>query len=308
MVMGGESLQQHTELSSRRFVQQIIEYGTKERIPKGELCINDDVVCLVTGCDKPGFDERLAFVCSLGLDIITLGPCYPFGLDRLPSMADYEWPDLKRWVRETSLFTFAVLDGAFEWGMRILGAEKFFVMLRTSPLSTQELVSATEKLNLAAVERLGAEGINGFILADDIAYQNGLFASPQLLQKFFIPSLARQANDIRIQGLPVFYHSDGNYKQVLNDIVNVGFTGLQCLEKSAGMDIKELQQQLGRKVCLWGHLEVADLTQASNPSYHASLISSIKELSSSGTLILGTTSGLFQGMDIDVLRTIYSTF
>lgn len=292
-------------LNSRELVQTLLRSGLTDYIPKGELCINEGVFCGQSGCSCPGFEERLAFIQSLRLDIISLSPLYPTGLKRLPEVKEYQWPDVHRWVNDTSLFTFALLDGAFEWGMRILGLHEFCVMLRRSTLSLQELTNRVETLNQSLVERLADQGINGIILADDIAYQQGLFASPQILRDTFIPSLARQAERIIDLDLPVFYHSDGNYMAVIEDIVAAGFNGLQCLEKSAGMDLHKIRAQFGKDLCLWGHLEVEGIMQANNPTVYNEILASTRNAASGGRFIMGTTSGLFEGLDIKALQAIY---
>jgi uroporphyrinogen decarboxylase len=293
--------------SSRERVKALMEQGKTDRIPKGELCINDEVVCQAMGCVEAGFEERYGLIQQLGLDLVSLSPEYPRNLKELPKPSQYTWPDVNKWVSDTELFTFAVLDGAFEWGMRILGLHSFCVLLK-SPLSIKELVDSVEKLNLGMVERLADAGTDGFILADDIAYNDGLFANPQVLRDSFIPSLARQVDEIRCGGLPVFYHSDGNYRLVQDDIVNAGFTGLQCLEKNAGMDLVELWAQYGEKLCLWGHLDVDDIEAAVDSVNMTQLTASVRALSQQGRFILGTTSGLFKGMDIPLLQSIYKTF
>jgi uroporphyrinogen decarboxylase len=277
-----------------------------DRIPKGELCINWDVIYSTAVSKKAGFDEKFAFIQTMGLDLVSLSPHYTDSLKRLPTSSECIWPDLSKWVKQTSLFTFAVLDGAFEWGLRIFGLQDYFLMLKTAPDSLRGFIRSVERLNLVMAERLEAEGINGFILADDIAYLNDLFVNPEVLRSSFIPSLARQAESLLSKNLPVFYHSDGNYSPVIEDIVNAGFTGLQCLEKSAGMDIRELQSKFGKKICLWGHLEVEDITKAHDPTFCANLVESIRELASHGNFILGTTSGIFAGTDITMLRTVYN--
>ena len=292
-------------LTPQKQLQRLIEDGVSKRILKGELCINDDVQFGNLGYGNADFAERFAFTQSLGLDLITLSPLSPCGLDRLPEIRDYQWPDLQKWVRETPLFTFALLDGAFEWGMKLLGVTKFCVMLRQSPLSLQEIVSRVEAFNTEMVARLTDEGIDGIILADDIAHQSGLFAHPDMLTRTFIPSLARQVEKIRNCNLPVFYHSDGNYNLVLEDIVRTGFTGLQCLEKSANMDIAMIRKQFGPDLCLWGHLDVDDIVCVEDANFHQELVQSVQKHAAEGKFILGTTSGLFQGMDIAKVTSLY---
>lgn len=295
----------HTFDSPREQVKALIE-GKINRVAKGELCINNEVVCSTLGCEEAGFDERYAFIRRLGLDLVSLSPQLPCAKKELPGAAEYSWPDLGRWVDETKIFTFALLDGAFEWGMRLLGLSEFCCMLR-SPLSVRDLTTAVEKVNLALVERLADAGIDGFILADDIAHQKTLFASPKLLREFFIPSLARQVDPIRSGGLPVFFHSDGNYSLVLSDIIGAGFNGLQCLEKSAGMDAAQIRSQYGDTLCLWGHLDVDDIAAANDVSRLREITKSIKDLAEEGPFILGTTSGLFGGIDLSLLKTLYES-
>jgi uroporphyrinogen decarboxylase len=290
-------------LNSRELVKTVISKGPGFGLPKGELCIDDQVFINLSGCAQPGFEERLGVLESLSLDLVSLSPEYPSG--RLPEVSEYLWPDLNLWVTATSYFTFAVLDGAFEWGMRVLGLQKFFSMLKESPLSVKEFIGRVDKLNLATAEKLVAEGIDGIILADDIAYQSGLFVSPKTLRDAFIPSLALQAGFVRSSGLPVFFHSDGDYRTVIEDIVGAGFQGLQCLEKGAGMNMEILREQFGPEICFWGHLDVNDIKEANSEESCIKLLESIRLTASQGSFILGTTSGLFTGIDLDVLRSVY---
>ncbi|MDW7650482.1 MAG: uroporphyrinogen decarboxylase family protein [Bacillota bacterium] len=293
-------------IRSRERVKNVIEGGLPDRIPKGELCINDDVICSGSAdCKLPAFEQRYAFIKDLGLDLVSLSPLYPMGLNRLPQQGEYQWPDLQRWVEETPLFTFAVLDGAFEWGMRIFGLEKFFIMLRKQHPALAEFISQVEELNLSMAAKLQAEGIDGFILADDIAYQGGLLAGPDIMRQFFIPSLNRQVDKIVPDGLPVFYHSDGDYRAVLEEIIHSGISGLQCLEKEAGMNLAELRRRVGDGICLWGHLDVEDIELAADPACRQALIQSIRAAASQGKFILGTTSGIFSGTDVGLLQSIY---
>ncbi|NLZ38678.1 MAG: hypothetical protein GX893_03630 [Firmicutes bacterium] len=292
------------DLTSRELVQKVLQHKVSDYLPKGELCINEDVIQQSLGAEKVGFPEKLAFVQGMGLDIYSLSPQYSFKPEKLPARETYRWPDLKEWTVNTSIFIFGVLDGAFEWGMRLLGPQKFCSQLR-SRLMVEALIAQVEKLNFYMIDKLAGEGVNGLILADDIAYQQGLFAHPKVFREFFIPSLARQVERILKLGLPVFYHSDGNYSSVLDDIIKTGITGLQCLEKTAGMQIEEIQSKVD--VCLWGHLDTDDLEAAANDAaLLQELIKSARELAQGKKFILGTTSGLYAGMEIEALRSIYA--
>ncbi len=293
-------------LSSRERVSQSISGGFVDRIPKGELCITDDVISR-TGSTVVHFEERVAFVRNLGLDLVTLSPDYLEGGHKMPSLSHTVWPDLDHWRLQTPLFLFVILDGAFEWGLRVFQPTDFLIRLVKDPDSLLGFIYQIEDFNLSMVERLVSHGIDGVILADDIATQNSLYVRPQVLRNLFIPSLSRQVEGVLSRNIPVFFHSDGNYLPVIEDIIDTGLTGLQCLEKRASMNVEEIQKQFGHKICLWGHLDVEDIDRAEDLTERANLIKSIHALSAHGRLILGTTSGIFSGINIHFLKEIYDT-
>lgn len=292
-------------INSRERVLRLINRQAIDRIPKGELCIDEEVFH-TAGNPHSGFDKLSEFIDFLGLDIITLSPERPDTSARLPAPSEYHWPDLNKWINHTSLFTFAILDGAFEWGMRLFGALDFLPKMVQSADFVQEFTGQVEKCNLSVFEKLASEGIDGIILADDIATSNGVFIRPSLLRSTILPSLARQAEVISSKNIPLFFHSDGDYALVIEDIVNIGIAGLHCLDKNAGMEIHAVQRQLGDRVCLWGHLDFGDIAQSSDPSFRADLVEDIRLLADQGRFMLGTTSGLFTGMDIHLLKEIYA--
>ncbi len=294
---------------SRQKVRNVIQGKPCESIVKGELCIDCDVVQSVCRTEnRVGFAEKLEFIDWLGLDIVTIPPLNPrtdYGKNRLPEIEDFKWPDLEKWVSNTGLFTFALLDGPFEWGVRINGFEEFCVAVHGSGSSCASFIAHIDSLNRLLIEHVIGEGIDGVILADDIAHQYGLFVNPEVLRSMFIPGLAGQVEQIAQADLPVFFHSDGNYRPVITDLISAGFSGLHCLEKNAGMEISELRYRFEKKLCLWGHLEADDLEKSADPEYQAGLLNSIRRISEDSRFILGTASGVFNGMNLDRLRSIY---
>lgn len=287
---------------SKERVKAAINHQLTDRIPRGELCIDDALVKQNLNSERVGFEERAAFVENLGLDLVTLAPHYA-AAPEIPGKISDLLPDLERWVSETSYFTFVLLDGAFGWGARLFDYVDFLMLPKRSPSSFQALIEKVEKLNRELIAGFIDAGVDGIIIADDIAHQRGLMVSPATLREYLFPSLARQVELIR-RHLPAFFHSDGQYAEVISDLINCGFQGLQCLEGGAGMDPLKLKS-LHPQLCLWGTLEMSDLQQASDPDYLEKLLSRISALASQKGFILGTTCGLFSGIDLHALSAIY---
>lgn len=253
---------------------------------------------------RVGFAERFEFVSRLELDLICLSPVYDAS-GKVPPVSRVHWPDLKQWVLETPLFSFALIDGAFGWGGRILDYNQFLTMSYRNETALVDLVTSVEKLNLELVRRLSAGGVDGIIIAEDIAYQKGLLISPHTIRKYFIPSLARQAEAVTRAGMALFYHSDGNYSELLPDLVAAGFDGLHCVDRQSGMELSGLQREYGNRLCFWGTLDPGELTVKRDPAYLQQLRQQICSEASPSGYILGTTSGIFEGICLTNLKEIY---
>ncbi len=293
--------------NSRERVRLAIKHKKSDKLPKGELVLDDAAIGKFLAVQNVGFDERSDFIEQLGLDLISLSPVNNCPTGKLPYKADLAWPDLEKWVNKTSLFTFAIIDGAFEVGIRTLGFMEFLRLPRTSPLSLRDFINKVEKLNIEMIKELAHRGMDGIILADDIAYNKNLFINPITLREYFIPSLARQVKEAHRLNLTVFFHSDGNYRDILTDLMNIGFQGLHCLDRNSGMTISDVRLLVGDKLCLWGHLDVEDVNRANDPIHLDELVSPIRQLHQQKGFILGTTSGIFEGMDLTALKNIYQS-
>lgn len=293
-------------MNSRERVSAAISRLPADRVPRGEIYIGGSVVRSLLGCEGSGFEERLEFSSRLGLDIACLQEEFPAADSRLPRAEEVSWPDLGRWARETGLFTFVMIDGAFGWGTRLLGFERFFSMLAGKPRDLIDLIGAVESLNLDLAGRASAEGAAGVIIADDIAYGRGLMVNPLTLRQCYFPSLTRQVESIKSREMAVFFHSDGNLGEVLDDVAGAGFDGLQCIEPAAGMDIGNVKQKFGGRLCLWGNLDPRWLL----PPLHIQglreeLAGIVSSAAPGGGFVFGSCCGLFDGIDTENLLAVY---
>lgn len=296
-------------LTARERVQVAMDHGEPDRVPRGEIIIENAVIKKAFKLTSDAvFEDKLGFVNRLGLDLYCIHPDYsPTPSRALPNPEALQWPDVDEWTGRTDLYIFAVLDGPFGWGVRSLGFKEFIVLPGRSPDAAVDFVKKVEGLNLEWIRRLADRGVDGVILADDIAYSRGVMVGPETLREFFFPSLRRQSEEAALRGLPAFFHSDGNLREIIPDLVRMGFRGLHCIDPKSGMDIHRLKEQWGEGLCFWGHLVPDDLNHTGDPANIPTLIESMKFLGAGGGFILGTTSGLFPGIDVEALESLYSS-
>lgn len=289
------------KLTARELVHRTIDHHMTNKVPKGEIVLDDISVSESVGCKSVGFEERFEYVKKLNLDIITLTPKY---MSKGTFQIDYD--DVEKWVKDTSLFVFVMLDGAFEYGLRTFGFDKYFSMVLENPRSMSSFISEVESFNLKAILQLATRGVDGIIIADDIAYQKGLMIHPKQFRDVFLPSLAKQVKSIINCKMVPFFHSDGNYLTLVEDIINVGFRGIHCIDRKCKIGLEEFQPYIDN-ICLWGHLDDHTINESCNRLVMQDLVQEIISITNFTGFILGTNSGLFPGIDINQLKKIHST-
>jgi uroporphyrinogen decarboxylase len=295
-------------LKERERVLSAINHRVTDKIPRGEIVIDDAVVKDFLSCNDVDFERRYEFIRCLGLDIICLQPRFKMNSAKhsLPRAADIEWEDIDLWVNQTDLFVIVMLEGCYAWGIRLLGFNRFMSTLSREGSALDDFILSVDQFNLELAQRAIAKGAMGVLIADDIAHNKGLMFHPVQLRKNFFPSLQRLVNEISAMKTPVFFHSDGNVNKVLDDIIDAGFDGLQGIESAAGMDIGLIKRKYGERLCLWGNLDPRYLVL---PHSEKELLEQVNSITLSadygGGFIFGTSSGLFKGVRSENLRAIY---
>lgn len=92
--------------------------------------------------------------------------------------------------------------------------------------------------------------------ADDLATQQALMMSPATYRKVLKPfhrryfALIRQYTDARI-----FFHSDGNVVELLDDLIEIGVDVLNPVQVSAFPDPALVKRQFGDRLAFWGGID-----------------------------------------------------
>lgn len=286
-------------LDSKSLVASTIRRQVTDRIPVGELCLDDTLVAAFTGTSRVGFLHRRQLADRLGLDLICLaadyGPLTAQG--GLPADDTVRWNAIESWAAQTDLFIFVLLDGGFAWGVKTWGFQQLVIKVMRRSSEVAQLLRQVEMLNQRLIRRAADLGADGVVIGDDIAYQRGLFLPPDRMKELFLPSLARQTEACHCAGLPVFFHSDGDLGAILKDIAGSGFDGLQGIESASGMDLAAVKADYGHRLCLWGNLDpVCLVEELSAEAIDARVEAVLASGARDGGLIFGTSSGLFSGM------------
>lgn len=169
-------------------------------------------------------------------------------------------------VANSDLFIFAQVMGSVSSLDWMLGTEDYMMWAMTD---TEDIKSVTAKVIDYEVSRARTfidHGVDAIMIADDIAFNTGLFLPPHIMDELAWPFYRQMITEIKAcKDVPVFLHTDGDIRKVLPQIVDCGFDGLQSLQPSAGMDIMAVKRQFGDKVCLMGNMDLDHLMTYGTP-------------------------------------------
>ncbi len=116
---------------------------------------------------------------------------------------------------------------------------------------TEDVIEGAKKLIDA--------GVSCFVMGADYAGTRGPFLSPEMFAEFVVPFLHRTISAHQENGAFVIKHTDGNIMPIIEQILSCGPDALHSVDPTAGMDIAELKELYGDRVCLAGNVDCGAL-------------------------------------------------
>lgn len=161
-------------------------------------------------------------------------------------------------LREGGQFVCYFAHIGYDWLQRIIGAETMLVAMAEDRAWVVDMMDSLMDLVLRGFREMVARGFefDGVFVANDMGYRNGTFFSPAVFRECELPAQRRMYDLFRERDLPVILHSCGNVRGFVPDLIEAGLTCLNPLESKAGMDLVELKQQFGDRLCFMGGIDV----------------------------------------------------
>lgn len=144
---------------------------------------------------------------------------------------------------------------------------------------------------------------DGIWLFEDIAYKNGLFASPKIYSALIFPYYTEIVQFFNDQNLPVIFHTDGNIDKGLPLIIESGFQGLNPMEVKAGCDLFDYAEKYRDNLVFMGGLDVRILETNDKDLIHKNVVKLIEGMKSRGArYIFGSDHTVTPNVDYDSYR------
>jgi hypothetical protein len=188
----------------------------------------------------------------------------PFDAEEEYRRYQHEMRSLQSRIGETVIIDYPVEVGFCTCWSR-LGLELFTYLYADDSQIVSDYIEAVTATNIRRLHAIAdAALVPVALIAEDFASKGGPIFSPALLRKEHFPRVRRLTEAWHAHGIKVIYHSDGNFKRVIPDLVDCKVDGFYCLEPALGMDIIELKKSWPNHT--WaGGLDGVDLMERGDP-------------------------------------------
>jgi len=271
------------------------------KTPRGELWISEKIL------KELGLEltqESLITVSkSIGADICFFS--YTSPIQSLP-VNSKEMSLLIKKAHDLNLACGVTVDGPFERTVREYGFTEVIKMFY-KPDYLKEHLERNTALAAAELKVAVNAGADLLILCDDIAYNRGLYFSPEQFKTVLLPLYHRLRNLINGDKL-IGFHSDGNIESIITTLIKEGYS-VFSLEPEA-MQLVELCRKLPENVIILSGIKAEWLMgphsgNGDGDNEVTEIIQYIADLKKSCQLVLASSCGLSDIQSLERLKEIY---
>ena len=228
---------------------------------------------------------------------------------RIPDISKVSGALIEQFRTSTDFYIIAQIGGPVSMLDEAFGMEKFMVYALTNAAEIRILSEKIMQFEIAKAKLFIDSGADAIIIADDIAFNSGVFLPPHVMDEIAYPFYKQAVAEIKAyKPVPVLFHSDGDLNSVMDIIVGIGFDGLQAIQSSAGMDIAQLKYDYGDQLCLIGNIDLNYiLTMAPPYEVEETVKRTIDIASPGGGYILSTCNTLIDAIPKENALAMYRT-
>jgi uroporphyrinogen decarboxylase len=169
---------------------------------------------------------------------------------------------------------------------------EFSYKLVDVPDEVDEIARRTYASGIATAKRMRDVGVEAVYTAGDLADNHGSYYKPKYMQRFVLPYLHKWAEEVKGMGLYAILHTDGNIKLILEDLITSGIHALQAIDPVAGMDIRQVKQQVNGRICLCGNLDCGLLYSGPSEAIFSTARDLLLDLQPDGAYVFGASNAV----------------
>lgn len=174
--------------------------------------------------------------------------------------------------------------------------DEYVIQLYENPGELKEKSEKMLAVGIEQQERVLESGADGVLLPCDVAFNNGPFISPRMMDEFFFPYFNRWVENLKKHGVVSIWHTDGNILPIMDRVIESGVTAIQCVDPLGGMDIVALKKQVEGKLALIGNINCATLQLGPADTIAREVKKVVEGCKGNGGFALSGCNAIFKGI------------
>jgi len=187
------------------------------------------------------------------------------------------------------------------------GMQNLMLAMYDNPGFVHRLFAEIAIRKRAMAVQYARAGVDILRLGDDVGTQRGMMIDPALWRTFLKPLFADIIAAARAEkpGIPVFYHSDGDIREIIDELIEIGVTILNPVQPEC-MDPIEIKQRYGDRLTLWGTIGTQSVLPFGTPAQVRQTVREyIAALAPGGGYVIGPTHSINQDVPWENIAAFY---
>ena len=151
----------------------------------------------------------------------------------------------------------ASFSDPFNISSEVRGAANYYMDFVRNPTLVDRLSELIRNYYLKYITNCIEVGADIIHMTGDYAATKWPLISREHFVKHVIPILKSEVDHARSLGAYATKHTDGNIMPIIDLIIDTGIQGLHPIDPVAGMDLGEVKQKYGDRICLMGNVNCA---------------------------------------------------
>jgi hypothetical protein len=151
-------------------------------------------------------------------------------------------------------------------------------------------------------------GSDGVLWGQDFSYKAGPMISPKIFREFCLPAIKERVEHVKRYHQSVFKHACGNNWALMDMFLEAGYDCYQSIQPTARMDLKEVKERYGGRICLWGGIPVEDLVSGTPADIRKDVRNAVTYGAPRGGYIFGSSHSIAVGTKYDNFMAMLDEF
>ena len=181
-------------------------------------------------------------------------------------------------------------------------SEDRFIQIAEDPDGVAEAERRGAEGLAATIEPFVKAGVDGIAIGADYGFNSGPFVSPAMFAKIYAPGIRRRCEVIHEAGKPCMFHSCGNNRLILDQMVEAGIDVYQAIQPIER--IEEIKQVFGKRLALWGGVSTDTLCRGTPEEVRHQTLFTLKHCAPGGGLILSSSHSVVVKTPLENYKTM----